>query len=199
MRRSNRSQPPVPLRGVSGAILSLILISAPSTVLAHAGHGGHEFQSGNGAVQLSDAIQVDSETAQRLGIKVEPVKRQPLAVGIKTTGQIETLPNKKVEVTAPIPGRVVELLVQPGTSVKVGQPVAVLAAPDLVELRVNSQEKRTQAQADLQKAQADLKLAQENLEQQRQIAAADIQQASTEVKIAQEKYDRDQELASAGA
>jgi len=199
MRPSNRSQPPVPLRCVSGAILSLILLATPAVVLAHAGHGAHEFQSRSEAAQPSDAIQVDAETAKRLGIKVEPVKRQQLAVGIKTTGQIETLPNKKVEVTAPIPGKVVELLVEPGASVKAGQPVAVLAAPDLVELRVNSQEKRAEAQADLQKAQADLNLARANLEQQRQIAAADIQQANTEVKVAQEKYDRDKELASAGA
>jgi cobalt-zinc-cadmium efflux system membrane fusion protein len=199
MRPSNRSQPPVPLRCVSGAILSLVLLATPAVVLAHAGHGGHEFQGGNEAAQPSDAIQVDAETAKRLGIKVEPAKRQQLAVGIKTTGQIETLPNKKVEVTAPIPGKIVELLVEPGASVKAGQPVAVLAAPDLVELRVNSQEKRAQAQADLQKAQADLNLARANLEQQRQIAAADIQQANTEVKVAQEKYDRDRELASAGA
>ncbi len=130
---------------------------------------------------------------------MEPAKRQQLAVGIKTTGQIETLPNKKVEVTAPIPGKVVELLVEPGASVKAGQPVAVLAAPDLVELRVNSQEKRAEAEADLQKAQADLNLARANLEQQRQIASADIKQASTEVEVAREKYNRDQELASAGA
>lgn len=180
--------------------MSLVLLSAPSTVFAHAGHGGHEFQNQNGATQSSDAIQVDAQTAKRLGIKVEPVKQQQLAIGIKTTGQIETLPSKKVEVTTPISGaKVVELLVEPGASVNAGQPVAVLAAPDLVELRVNSLEKRAEAQADLQKAQADLNLARANLEQQRQIAAADIQQASTEVRVAQEKYDRDRELASAGA
>ena len=190
MRPSNCSQLPVPLRCLSGAILSLVLLTAPVVVLAHAGHGD-EFQHANEASQTAASVQVDAETSKRLGIKVEPVKRQRLAVGIKTTGQIETLPNKKVEVTAPIPGKVVELLVEPGAAVKIGQPVAVLAAPDLVELRVNSQEKRAEAQADLQKAQADLNLARANLEQQRQIAAAEIQQASTEVKVAQEKYDRE--------
>jgi cobalt-zinc-cadmium efflux system membrane fusion protein len=199
MPPSNRSQPPVPLRCVSGAVLSLVLLATPAVVLAHAGHGGHEFQGTNEAAQPSDAIQVDAETAKRLGIKVEPAKRQPLAVGIKTTGQIETLPNKKVEVSAPISGKVVELLVEPGASVKAGQPVAVLAAPDLVELRVESEEKRAQAQADLQQAQADLKLAQENLKRQRQIAAAEIAQARTEVEVATEQYDKDQDLVSAGA
>jgi cobalt-zinc-cadmium efflux system membrane fusion protein len=199
MRHSNHLQPSSPIRCVSFTLLSLILLSAPAAVLAHAGHGGHEFQGGNEATQSSDAIQVDTETAKRLGIKVEPVKRQPLAVGIKTTGQIETLPSKKVEVTAPIPGKVVELLVEPGASVKAGQPVAVLAAPDLVELRVESQEKQAQAKADLQQAQADLKLAQENLERQRQIAGAEIAQAQTEVEVAREQYDKDQDLVSAGA
>lgn len=199
MHPSNRSQLSVPFHNISGAILSLVLLASPIAVLAHAGHGGHEFQSTNEAVQPADAIQVDAATAKRLGIKVEPVKRQQVAIGIKTTGQIETLPNKKVEVTAPISGQVVELLVEPGASVQAGQPVAVLVAPDLVALRVESQEKRAEAEAELSKAQADLKLAQANLEQQRQIASADIKQASTEVEVAREKYHRDQELASAGA
>ncbi len=134
MRRAHLCQLYAPL-------LSLLVLTTPTVVLAHAGHGGHEFQSGNEAAQTLDAIQVDAETAKRLLIKVDPVKRQQLAVSIKTTGQIETLPSKKVEVTTPISkAKVVELLVEPGAFVKVGQPVAVLAAPDLVELRVNSEE-----------------------------------------------------------
>jgi membrane fusion protein, heavy metal efflux system len=84
-------------------------------------------------------------------------------VGIKTTGQIETLPSQKVEVTTPITGaKVVELLVEPGATVKKGQPVAVVTSPDLVTLRVESQEKRADAIASLQQAQADLRLAQQN-------------------------------------
>jgi len=178
---SNSSQSIAP-HYISGAILSFVLMGTP--VFAHGGHG-NEFQGGEAT--HAAGIQVDAETAKRLGIKVESVNSTKLAVGIKTTGQIETLPSKKVEVTAPIPGTVVELLVEPGASVKVGQPVAILSSPDLVELRVESQEKRAEAEADLQQAQADLKLAQENLERQRQIAAADIEQASTEVEVAREQ------------
>jgi len=198
MPHFDRPQLSTPLRCVSFTLLSLLVLTAPVAVLAHAGHGD-EFQGGSEASQATGSIQVDAETAKRLGIKVEPVKRQQLAVGIKSTGQIETLPSKQVEVTAPIPGTVAELLVEPGASVKAGQPVAVLAAPDLVELRVNSQEKQAEAQADFQQAQADLRLAQENLERQRQIAAANIEQARTEAEVAREQYDKDQVLASAGA
>lgn len=181
------------------AFLSFILIATPAAVLAHSGHGEH-FQAGSEETGAADSIQVDAEIAKRIGIKVEPATRQRLVAGIKTTGQIETLPNQKVEVTSPISqATVVELLVKPGAFVKANQPVAVLAAPDLVELRVESQEKRAEAQADIQQAQADLKLAQQNLERQQQIAAANIAQARTEVDVAQEQYNRDLDLVRAGA
>ncbi|HEY9707335.1 MAG TPA: efflux RND transporter periplasmic adaptor subunit [Oculatellaceae cyanobacterium] len=181
-------------------LLSLLLLTPSAPVLAGAGHahgGGSEFQGGS---ESTGPIQVDAETAKQLEIKVEPVKRQRLAIGIKTTGQIETLPSKKVEVTTPIAGATVaELLVEPGASVTAGQPVAVLSSLGLVELRVNSQEKQAEGEADLQQAQADLKLAQENYEKYSQIAADEIAQAQTQLSFAQEKYDKDKQLADAGA
>lgn len=108
-------------------LLCLTLLATPKVVLAHSGHG-EEFQGGNEANSVQqNAIQVDAETTKRLGIKVEPVTSQRLAVGIKTTGQIETLPSKKVDVTTPIQGaKVVELLVEPAAKVTAGQPIAVL-------------------------------------------------------------------------
>lgn len=199
MRISNRSQSSAPLRCVSLAMLSLLL-SAPTAVLAGGGHnhgGGSEFQSGS---EPTGSIEIDAETAKQLEVKVEPVTRQRLDIGIKTTGQIETLPNQRVEVTTPISGaKVVELLVKPGTSVKQGQPVAVLTSPDLVTLRVESEEKLAQGQTDLQQALADLKLAQQNYERFQQIAAAEIAQGKSQVAFAQEKYEKDKQLADAGA
>ncbi|WP_315791218.1 efflux RND transporter periplasmic adaptor subunit [Fischerella sp. JS2] len=192
-------KPLVAIGSVSGTLLSLILLVTPAVVLGHGGHAD-EFQGPNQTTQTTDSIQVDAQTAKRLGIKVEPVKRQRLAVGIKTTGQIETLPSQKVEVTTPISGaKVVELLVEPGASVTKGQPVAVVTSPDLVTLRVESQEKLAQAQADLQQAQADLRLAQQNYDRYQQIADSEIAQAQTQVDFAQEKYDKDKQLADAGA
>ncbi|MFH7024604.1 MAG: efflux RND transporter periplasmic adaptor subunit [Heteroscytonema crispum UTEX LB 1556] len=188
----------VALRCCISAIF-LLLLGSPAVVLAHGGHR-HEFQGASEANQATGPIQVDAETAKRLEIKVESVNRQRLAVGIKTTGQIETLPSKQVEVTTPISGaKVVELLVEPGASVQKGQPLAVLSSPDLVTLRVESQEKLAQGQADLQQALADLTLAQQNRDRYQQIAAAEIVQAQSRVAFAQEKYHKDQQLANAGA
>lgn len=180
--------------------MSLLLVVSPITVLANNSQGKDLQEQGTTEpTQTTGAIQVDSETAKRLGIKVEPVTRQPLAVGIKTTGQIETLPNQKVDVTAPINGTVVELLVKPGALVTKGQTVAVLSSPELAQLRIDSVQKRAEAEPNLQQAQADLQLAQANLERQRQLVAADIRQAHSQLALAQERYDRDKELVAAGA
>lgn len=199
MSNSLRSQTPTATGLVSGTLLSLLLLSSPTIVMAHGGHG-NEFQGGSEATSTNNSIQVDADTAKRLGIKVEPVQRQRLAIGIKTTGQIETLPSQKVEVTTPIQGaKVVELLVEPGASVKKGQPVAVVTSPDLVTLRVESQDKLAQGQADLKQAEADLRLAQQNYQRYQQIADSEIAQAQSQVDFAQEKYNKDKQLADAGA
>lgn len=198
MGSPNRSKPFRAIRCVSGTLLSFVLLATPASVLAHGG-GGEDFQGGSEASQASGSIQVDAATAKRIGIKVEPVTRQRLAIGIKTTGQIDTLPNQKVEVTAPLTSTVVQLLVQPGDAVKKGQPVAVISSPELVQLRVESQQKKAEGTADLQQAQANLSLARQNYEKYSQIAAAEIAQAKSQVAFAQEKYERDKQLAAAGA
>ena len=199
MSNSLRSQTPTAITCVSGTFLSLLLLASPTIVLAHGGHG-NEFQGGSEATSTNNSIQVDADTAKRLGIKVEPVQRQRLAIGIKTTGQIETLPSQKVEVTTPIPGaKVVELLVEPGASVTKNQPLAVVTSPDLVTLRVESQNKLAQGQADLQYSKADLRLAQQNYQKYQQIADSEIAQAQSQVDFAQEKYNKDKQLADAGA
>ncbi|MDF2388412.1 efflux RND transporter periplasmic adaptor subunit, partial [Nostoc ellipsosporum NOK] len=199
MYKSLRFHTPKAIGCVSSTFLSLLLLASPTVIMAHGGHG-NEFHTESEATQNNTSIRVDADTAKRLGIKIEPVQRQRLAVGIKTTGQIETLPSQKVELTTPIQGaKVVKLLVEPGASVKQGQPVAVVTSPDLVTLRVESQEKLVQAQADLQQAQADLKLAQQNYDRYQQIATSEIAQAQSQVDFAQEKYSKDKQLADTGA
>jgi cobalt-zinc-cadmium efflux system membrane fusion protein len=200
MRIFSRFQASTPVVNfVSTLALSLIMINTPTSVLAGAGHdhGSGAFQGGS---ESSGEVEVDEQTAKRLGIKVESVKRQRLDIGIKTTGKIETLPSQKVEVTTPISGaKVAELLVEPGARVTKGQSVAVLTSPDFVNLRVESQEKLAQGQADLQQALADLKLAQKNYNRYQNIAQAEIAQAQSQVAFAQEKYSKDQSLAINGA
>jgi membrane fusion protein, heavy metal efflux system len=178
-------------------LLSLIIlttVSSPKIAIAGAGHdhsGASSFKAGG---EASSAVNVDAQTAKRLGIKVEPVKNQPLDIGLKTTGQIETLPDQKVEVTAPLTSKVVQLLVKPGSKVTKGQPLAVIASPELANLRVDAQGKQADAQGALQKAQVNLQLAQDNLVKQQTIANAEVAQARTKLTATQAQLDRDKSI-----
>jgi len=195
---SSNFQPPKAIRCVSFVLLSLVLLTAPAAVLAE-GEQGKEVPQKTEASLDSGAIKVDAETAKGLGIKVEPVTRQQLAVGIKATGQIETLPNQQVQLTTPITGTVVNLLAQPGDKVSKGQTVAVLSSPELQQLRVAAVQARAAAEPSLQKALADLRLAQQNYQRQQTLVAADIKQAQSQLAFAQKRYEGYKYLADTGA
>ncbi|MEA5497184.1 MAG: efflux RND transporter periplasmic adaptor subunit [Limnoraphis robusta] len=181
----------------SGVLLSLLFLISPTPVFAHAGHGD-EFHSESEATTPS-GITVDAQTLQRLGIRIEPVTRDFMNIGIKTTGKIETLPRKTVEVTSPLAGKVIELLVEPGDTVSQGQVVAVLSSPELVSLRVEALQNQGEAEAHLKQAEANLELAQQNYQRQQNIAAAEIEQANEQLKAAQLRYERDQAIVERGA
>jgi len=195
---SSSFQSPKAIRCVSVVLLSLVLLTAPAAVLAE-GEQGKEVPSKTEASLDSGVIKVDADTAKGLGIKVEPVTRQRLAVGIKATGQIETLPNQQVQLTAPITGTVVKLLVKPGDRVSKGQTVAVLSSSQLAQLRVQALQAQAAAEPGLQKALADLRLAQQNYQRQQTIVTSDIQQAQSQVAYAQKRYEGYKYLADTGA
>jgi cobalt-zinc-cadmium efflux system membrane fusion protein len=180
-------------------LFSGLLVSQPTLVLAGAGHdhGSNQFQQADSSSIKS--VEVDGEMVKRLGLKIEPAKRQRLLFGIKTNGQIESLPNQQVEVTTPAGGTVVHLLVNPGDTVRAGQTVAIMTAAELAGLRTEALERRAEAIAAREQAEAELKLAQQNLEQQHKIVTANIQEAKTQMSFAQERYSKDQELFAQGA
>lgn len=206
------SHRPLSLPLISGTLLSLLYLTSPTAVLAGGGHGhGSEFQDGSGANVEATSVVVDKETAKGLQIKTQPVQSQRLAVGIKTTGQVEVLPNRQVEVTNPVTGTVVELLVKPGDFVEFGKPVAVMNSPELVELRVNAQEQRAVAQSELKQAQANLRLAQENYDRTKSIfkvasIPTNVKLASTDsslfqsnsvLAVAKDNYERQKQISQA--
>jgi membrane fusion protein, heavy metal efflux system len=182
-----------------GILYSLLLATTPTIALAGAGHDHGAGSFKEEANQAGGAVKVNAETAQRMGLKVEPVTRQRLPFGVQTTGQIEALPNKRVQVTNPTGGTVIRMFVQPGDKVQTGQAIALLSSPDLATLRTEAQDRRTASMNNVQQAEADLRLAQRNLERQQAIATKEIQQAKTSLDFARESYTKDQELAKQGA
>lgn len=151
-------------------------------------------------------VKVDATTIMRLGIKVEPVGRQSLPIGIQATGQLEALPEKRVDVTTPLTSRVQRVLVKTGDIVNQGQAIAVVTSPELAQLRVDSFDRGNDAQGTIQQAEADLALAQDSYTQQQRISKAElsgaeaaVKSAQGRVKFAQEQFTKDKELANSGA
>ncbi len=188
---------PVSLLKYSGVFLSFVLLISPTSVLPHPGHGD-EFQSESEAT-IPSGITVDAKTLERLGIRIEPVKRDLMNIGIKTTGKIETLPRKTVEITSPLAGKVIELLVEPGDTVSQGEVVAVISSPELISLRVESLKNQAEAESQFKQAEANLELAQQNYQRQLNIAEAEIEQANNQLKAAQLRYERDKAIVERGA
>jgi membrane fusion protein, heavy metal efflux system len=175
-------------------VLSALVLSASAD--AHGGHG-NEFAGQDG--QSSTNLKIDQEIAQRLGVLVTAAKKQSLNVEVAATGQIELLPSKKVEVTAPIKGKIVQLLVQPGTKVRAGQALAMMSSPELSDLRVVGLEKRSEAVASLQQTQTDLNLAQQSHRKIVAVARAEVSQAQSQLISAQSRLVREQQLVRGGS
>ncbi|WP_309742228.1 efflux RND transporter periplasmic adaptor subunit, partial [Chamaesiphon sp. OTE_20_metabat_361] len=184
------------VRRLSWLLLPIWLSLVSPLALAHGGHG-NEFGSQEGT--KSTKVQVDGATAQQIGVQTVAAKKQSLNVEISATGQIELLPSKQVEVTAPIKGKLVQLLVQPGTRVKAGQILARMSSPELNELRTSSLEKRSTAIALLQQAQTDRNLAQQSYQKIAQIATAETDRARSQLTAARSRLAREQQLVKSGS
>jgi membrane fusion protein, heavy metal efflux system len=185
-----------PIRHLIWLLLPLSILGLSLPAFAHAGHG-NEFSHQDGATNSN--VQIDAATAKQIGVQVVAAKKQSLNVEIAATGQIELLPSKKVEVTAPIKGKLVQLLVQPGARVKAGQVLATLSSPELNELRTNALEKRSTALALLQQAQTDRTLAQQSYRKIVEIATAETNQARSQLAAAQSRLAREQQLVKTGS
>ncbi len=96
------------------------------------------------------------------GIRTEPAEKST-NTSLALPGRLVWNEDCTVRVYSPLAGRVVRALVQPGDSVKIGQPLAELASPDFGQVR-----------ADARKASSDLLLAQQNLSRTLELNAAGI-------------------------
>jgi len=108
------------------------------------------------------------------GIVGQPVKSGGDRM-LSMPGRLVWNEDKTVRVASPFAGRVMEIMVQPGTTVKAGQPLAMLTSPDFGS-----------AQADARKAAADSAVASKALARQRElyqagiIAQKDLEQAQAD-------------------
>ncbi|MFQ3639298.1 MAG: efflux RND transporter periplasmic adaptor subunit [Chloracidobacterium sp.] len=83
------------------------------------------------------------ELASLDDIALEPVRQEALTTSLQVTGTVELNPQTIVTVTPLVSGRVKQVLVQQGTRVRAGQPVAVLDSPEIAELHVRLHDAET--------------------------------------------------------
>jgi len=153
-----------------------------STVLVLAGVGA--------AVLAGGAVAGRSAMADKgVEVRTERVGRRDLVSVVTASGTIE--PKRKVDISADIPGRVIELAVEEGDWVEKGafllriDPTAYEAAVRRAEAAVaQAQARAAQARANLLQAQSAVRRAEMLLKGQDLISAADVEEARTRAAVA---------------
>ena len=100
------------------ATLAALLSFAPAAFP----HAGHDKAPGEGGeAPTSGPIAITAEAKKNLALVVEEAQLRTLDKTVLVFGQIEVIPNRSAAVSSRIPGRVVEVKVTDGESVKKGQ------------------------------------------------------------------------------
>ncbi len=122
-------------------------------------------------------IKFDADEALAAGIRVEPVGYSLSSNVLTVPGTVEVSPNRGAKVTAPVPGRVVQLLATIGDTVGAGQSLATI---DSAEVAAGIAAVR-EAQSGIQQASAQVQTAQAGADRAR------TRQSSAEAALARQR------------
>ena len=106
-----------------------------------------------------EALKLDPASLKLARVTTETVSDEAVHQTIQPTGQVNATDSNTVQVTARLPGRILEVLTSTGSMVQRGQLIAEVDSVDL-----------TQAEASYQTALAHERLTYEQLQQQRRLA-----------------------------
>lgn len=92
-------------------------------------HGGHEsFEKNNEEINSNKVV------VRTLGIQTKKIIEKDVDDVIKTTGQLEPLPNNEFEVNSPVQGKIRTIFVNIGDYVSQGQPLVQVESPEITKL-----------------------------------------------------------------
>ena len=111
----------------------------------------------------SDPMLVKVPAAMAANFKVSPLATADISPVIEITGRIDASEHRVSRIGAAVTGRVTEVMVEIGDTVRAGQPLARVASPEL-----------TQAQLAVLRANAASNLAGRSVERARQLLQADV-------------------------
>lgn len=148
------------------------------------------------AVSVLGALSMRGGGDRGVQVSTEAVGRRTLVEVVTASGKIE--PKRKVDISADISGRVVQVAVEEGQWVNAGalllriDPTQFVAAVRRAEASVSQARAReAQTRAQLTKAQADARRAEQLMQTNELVSAADVENARTTAQVAE------QELAAA--
>jgi HlyD family secretion protein len=144
------------------------------------------------AVSVLGALSLRNGNDRGVQVSTEAVGRRTLVEVVTASGKIE--PKRKVDISADISGRVVQLAVEEGQWVTAGalllriDPTQYVAAARRAEASVSQARAReAQSRAQLTKAQADLRRAEQLMQTNELVSAADVENARTQAQVAEQE------------
>src|SRR5688572_12448146 len=133
-----------------------------------------------------------SSGGRGVSVNTEVVGRRSLVAVVQASGKIE--PKRKVDISADIPGRVVQVAVEEGQWVEQGalliriDPAQYIASARRAEAAVSqSQARERQARAQLTNAEATLRRTEQLAQTNELVSAADVEQARTSAQVAEQE------------
>jgi len=129
-----------------GAIIGVGAWRGRTVVPEETEHSEHAEESS------AHVIELDDESSKLAGIKLAEVKRGKLNTNIAFNGQIAAAPNAVAQIGSLVPGRVTQVLVSEGDTVKAGQTLAIVESRAIGE----AQSAYTQAVAGFKNAKTHL-------------------------------------------
>ena len=133
-------------------LLMLLAVPACKEKPPETAANGHDVASGEAAKHgehdaHADEVKLSPEAIQRYGIKVEPAAKHVLIATLLAPARVSYNTEAMAHVGSPLRGRVTDLKVRLGDTVKKGDPVLIIESPELGEAQSDYLQKRAAAHA----------------------------------------------------
>jgi HlyD family secretion protein len=147
-----------------------------------------------GAIGALSALAVTNKTEHGVEVRTEKVERRDLVSVVTASGKIQ--PKKKVDISADISGRVIQVAVEEGQWVNKGD-LLVRIDPTQYEAALRrsqaavaqAQAQAAQARANVLKAQSDLRRSEQLAQGRELISPQDLEQARTQASVSQAQFE----------
>lgn len=128
-------------------------------------------------------VTLDKIAVRTIGIETQKVEEKTIDDVVKTTGQIEEIPNNHFDINCPVVGKVSSILVDLGDKITEGQSLAIIQSTDIAKLQ--SEIKQFEAEYELGKInfERENKLFEQGISAKKELDAAKAYLSSIEAKL----------------